>query len=138
MNEISRKCFVLAIFFALVAARAEAQMSFCFKSSDRNNLNLRFTIIDKDWKYGYVKYNKPEYAIFVKLKEEKLVDSYRDHPDLRKYTWDEVVNDTVIGSYQFMLQGASFSDFIYVRAKDKKKFRFESTGTGLVDCECDW
>jgi len=136
---VVRVRYVLVVLcLALAGLQCRAQMSFCFSSSDKNKLNLRFSIIDKDWKYGYVKYNKPMYAVFVKQTQDKLIESYPDHPDLREYKWDEIVNDTVTGMYQFRLQGASFSDIIYIRAKDKKKFRFEGTSVGTIDCECDW
>jgi hypothetical protein len=128
----------LAVMLSSLSMGANAQLSFCFSSSDRNNLNLQFNIIDKDWKYGFVKYNRPEYAIFVKLIEVKTINVSAGHPDLRLYNWAEIVNDSVSGNYSFLLQGDTFSEICYIRAKDKKKFKFEKVNVGFADCGCDW
>lgn len=133
----------LMIRFALIAGmliagagNAAAQITYCFQSIDGNKLNLRFTLIDKDWKYGYIQYNKPEYGIFIRQKYSHPIDSYNS-PGLTEYMWEEVRNDSVTGTYQFMKQAESISDIIYTRAKDKKQFKF-GTGTAFKDCECDW
>jgi len=129
---------ISAILIVLFGVNAHAQMSFCFKSSENKNLKIKFTVIDKDWKYGCVQYDKQEYAIFVKLKYDTVLHEYSDHPSLIKYVWEEIVDDSVTGIYQFNLQGASFDNIYYTRKKDKKRFKFESTGVGLKDCDCDW
>jgi hypothetical protein len=114
-----------------------AQVSFCFQSTDGNKLNLKLTLIDKDWKYGYIRYNNPEYGIFIRQKLNHFVDSY-NNPGLKEYVWEEVRNDTVTGTYQFMVQAEQITNIKYLRAVDKKEFRFEDTHKGIVDCECNW
>ena len=116
---------------------ATAQLTYCFQSTDGNKLNLRFTLIDKDWKYGYIQYNKPEYGIFIRQKSKHPVDSY-NNPGLIEYLWEEVRNDSVTGTYQFMIQAESISNIIYTRAIDKKQFKFGTANGAFKDCDCEW
>ncbi len=124
-------CAVLLCF--LCACPAAAQVSYCFKSSDKNNLHLRFTLIDKDWEYGYIRYNKPEYGIPIKKVRSTVLMSGGT-----EIVWEEQGKDTATGIYSFQLEGSAISNMIYIRAKDKEKFLFERTNTGFTDCECNW
>jgi len=128
--------FVAGILLA-GAIRSQAQQSYCFKSADGNKLHLQFTLIDKDWQYGYIRYNTPAYGIAIKKKYGHAVASL-NNPGLWEYMWEELRNDTVTGTYQFMKQGEAITDIIYTRARDKQQFRFATAGTGIKDCECDW
>lgn len=125
---------IAALFFF---SHAKAQLTYCLKSTDGNNLKLKFTLIDKDWKYGFIQYNEPEYGIFIRQKYTHLVDSY-NKPGLQEYMWEEVRNDTVTGTYQLMLQADAISDIIYTRTVDKKQFKFATTKIGIRGCDCEW
>jgi len=128
--------FVTGILLS-AAIPASAQLSYCFQSADGNNLHLRFNLIDRDWKYGYIQYNKPMYGTFIRQKYNHLIESY-NKPGMREYMWEELRNDTVTGTYQFIMQGDSVTDIRYIRTTDKKEFKFTNTNVGIIDCQCDW
>jgi hypothetical protein len=139
MNSIIHLSKGVLLLFLLLSGTMTGygQVSYCFQSSDGNKFNLKFTLIDKEWKYGYIKYNEPEYAIFIRQKYDRPVNSLNE-PGLREYMWEEVRNDSVTGTYQFMKQGDEISNVVYKRALDKKEFRFSTVKAGIRDCECDW
>ena len=137
INTISMRLSLVVAILLLLAAPCHAQVSYCFRSTDGNNLNLKFTLIDQDWKYGYIQYNKPQYGIFIRQKYNHAVESLNE-PGMREYMWEEVRNDSVTGTYQFMKLGDVISNIRYKREKDKKEFRFETTNVTITDCQCDW
>jgi len=130
--------FMIAAGLLLASAlMVNGQLSYCFQSTDGNKLNLKFTLIDRDWKYGYVQYNQPMYGVFIRQKYNHLIESY-NNPGMREYMWEEVRNDTVSGTYQFIMQGDSISNIRYIRTSDKKEFKFGNPNVGIVDCQCNW
>ena len=135
MRLLIRVCLVSCLLVA--AARVQAQVSYCFQSADGKKLHLMFTLIDKDWQYGYVRYNMPEYGTVIKQKYSHVVESFNS-PGLKEYMWEELRNDTVSGTYQFMKQNDSISNIIYTRYSDKQQFRFNNSNVGLQDCQCNW
>lgn len=75
-----------------------------------------------DWKRGTVQYKGSKEKIPIIYAGSEELEWYDGRPSYMKYTWQEMYNGRITGTYVLFIQGAMVYEGWYIRRKDRKKF----------------
>ena len=128
--------YLILIVCLFASLPGNAQQCFCLKSTAAKGFTLKMALEGDDWKTGTVQYKGQSGTIPLKFVSTKELERHTGRPSYFQYTWNEVIDGKVTGTYVVCVQGANVYDSWYVRGNDKKKFKLERVAKDDECTEC--
>ena len=136
-----RRYLILSCTLILTPINSYSEAKFCLisvKEHSKKYLHLQLKVGENSAEPSWVVYENSKTIIEIKKNGEKIISADMNTPAITKTSWIEEINGRKTGEYYMISAGGTFGEFVYIRGRDNKIFKFREDQESYGNENCRW